>query len=108
MPVSNSTGGAGDPVAVYVRMSRDTQVVRPLWQAGVWVEAGATGRLDWDTVGGSLTDHIQQHQAAAESPTLAYRTLTALLERARGGRGAGGPVPYGYVMTYETAMVKGR
>src|SRR5271157_2336406 len=34
-------------------------VVRPLYHAGVWVEAVATGRLDWDSMAGLLTDHIQ-------------------------------------------------
>src|SRR5215813_1824271 len=31
-------------------------VVRPLRRAGIWVEAVATGRLDWDSMAGLLTD----------------------------------------------------
>jgi DNA invertase Pin-like site-specific DNA recombinase len=83
-------------------------VVRPLYRAGVWVETVASGRLDWDSMAGLLTDHIQQHQASAEPAGIAYRTLTALLGKARRGQGAGGPVPYAYVMTYDTVMVEGR
>jgi DNA invertase Pin-like site-specific DNA recombinase len=85
-----------------------SDVVRPLYRAGVWVEAVATGRLDWDSMAGLLTDHIQQHQAAEESPKTAYRTLTELLLKAGRGEGTGGPVPYGYVMTYREEMRKGR
>jgi site-specific DNA recombinase len=90
------------------RLSRQTvveyiaTVVHPLQQAGVWVESATQGRLDWDSMGGLLTDHILQHQASAESPGIAYRTMTALVVKARRGDGVGGPVPYGYVMTYRT------
>src|SRR5262249_48155245 len=83
-------------------------VVRPLRRAGVWVEAVATGRLDWDSMVGLLTDHIQQHQASAEPAGIAYCTLTSLLDKARRGQGVGGSVPYGYIMTYETVMLDGR
>src|SRR5262249_36619246 len=79
-------------------------VVRPLRQAGVWVEAVAGGRLDWKAFGGYLTDNIQQLEAASEGSKIGYRTLTELLNKARNGQGCGGPVPYGYVMTYETVM----
>jgi DNA invertase Pin-like site-specific DNA recombinase len=83
-------------------------VVRPLRDAGVWVESVAGGRIDWDSLAGLLTDHIQQHQASEESPTIGYRTLTELLAKARRGEGAGGPVPYAYVMTYREEVVKGQ
>jgi site-specific DNA recombinase len=83
-------------------------VVRPLYDAGVWVESVASGRLDWDSMAGLLTDHIQQHQASAEPAGIAYRVLTEMLLKARNGEGCGGPVPYAYVMTYETRVVKGR
>jgi DNA invertase Pin-like site-specific DNA recombinase len=83
-------------------------VVRPLYRAGVWVETVASGRLDWGSIAGLLTDHIQQHQAAAEPAGIAYRVLTSLVSKARRGQGVGGPVPYGYVMTYETVMIEGR
>jgi site-specific DNA recombinase len=94
------------------RMSRQypidyiADVVRPLYHAGVWVEAVASGRADWETMGGLLTDHVQQHQAAAESPNIAYRSFSALIRKAREGTGCGGPPPYAYVMTYETVTGK--
>jgi DNA invertase Pin-like site-specific DNA recombinase len=83
-------------------------VVRPLRQAGVWVEAVATGRLDWSSMPGLLADHITQHQACEEPTKIAYRTLTSLLQKARNGHGVGGPVPYAYVMTYESVMIEQR
>jgi DNA invertase Pin-like site-specific DNA recombinase len=61
-------------------------VVRPLRDAGVCVEAVKSGRLDWDTMAGLLTDHIYQHQAAEESPKIAYHTLTEMFAKAGRGR----------------------
>jgi site-specific DNA recombinase len=110
----DARAGAFDGIVVDQkdRLSRQTvveyiaTVVHPLQQAGVWVESVTTGRIDWDSMGGLLQDHILQHQASAESPGIAYRTMTELVKKARRGDGVGGPVPYGYVMTYRTERRK--
>jgi site-specific DNA recombinase len=97
-----------DRISRQIHIDYVHDIVHPLYHAGVWVETVASGRLDWDSMVGQLTDQINQHQASEEPAKIAYRTLTQLMEKAGAGQGAGGPVPYGYVMTYLEQMVKGR
>jgi DNA invertase Pin-like site-specific DNA recombinase len=76
--------------------------VKPLRDAGVWLEAVAQGKVDWHSLAGRLTDTVQQEGKQMEAQAISRRVLTQFLNLAKGGSFLGSPVPYGYRLHFET------
>jgi DNA invertase Pin-like site-specific DNA recombinase len=76
--------------------------VKPLRDAGVWMETVAQGKLDWHSFAGRVSDTVQQEAKQMEAQATSRRVLSQFINFARQGRFLGSPVPYGYRLHVET------
>jgi DNA invertase Pin-like site-specific DNA recombinase len=72
------------------------EIVAPLRRKGVWLDAVAQGRIDWESFSGRITDAILQEAKRMEQEAISRRVLSDQLLRARAGRDTGGRALYGY------------
>jgi DNA invertase Pin-like site-specific DNA recombinase len=71
-------------------------VVGPLQDAGVRLDTAKDGPVEWGDFAGQIKLLLHTHASAAETQTLARRTLSRLVEMAKTGSLFQGPTPYGY------------
>jgi DNA invertase Pin-like site-specific DNA recombinase len=82
------------------------EIVAPLRRRGVWVDAVAQGKIDWNTFAGRVTDVVLQEAKNMESDAISRRVLSMQLLDARAGKYSGGPPTYGYRL--EPHAVRGK
>jgi DNA invertase Pin-like site-specific DNA recombinase len=70
--------------------------VKPLRDAGVWLETVAQGKVDWSSFSGRITDAVLQEAKKLESQATSRRVITQMHLMARQGTWLGGVAPYGY------------
>jgi site-specific DNA recombinase len=80
--------------------------VKPLRDAGVWLESVAQGRVDWSSFAGRITDAILQEAKKIESQAMSRRVITQMLMMARQGKWLGGVPPYGYAVVDDPQLGK--
>jgi DNA invertase Pin-like site-specific DNA recombinase len=76
--------------------------IKPLRDAGVWLETVRQGKINWDDFSGRLMYMVTQEGKHAYLRDLSGNTLRTLLERARRGDWLGGRPPYGYATANRT------
>jgi DNA invertase Pin-like site-specific DNA recombinase len=72
------------------------EVVAPLRRKGVWVDTVASGRVDWESFAGRITDSILQEAKKLEQEAISRRVLSNQLLKASAGKDTGGLPLYGY------------
>jgi DNA invertase Pin-like site-specific DNA recombinase len=79
------------------------EVVAPLRRKGVWVDTVATGKVDWESFSGRVTDAVLQEAKNMEQDSISRRVLTDALPLARAAVFTGGPTLYGYKLRAHSA-----
>src|SRR4051794_16227815 len=70
--------------------------IKPLRDAGVWLETVAQGRIDWENFAGRIVYAVQQEGKHAFLRDLSRVVTRSMLRAAREGLWNGGIPPYGY------------
>jgi DNA invertase Pin-like site-specific DNA recombinase len=70
--------------------------IKPLRDAGVYLETVGQGRIDWEDFAGRIIYAVQQEGKHAYLRDLSRNTTRGMLAKARRGEWLGGPTPYGY------------
>jgi DNA invertase Pin-like site-specific DNA recombinase len=70
--------------------------VKPLRDAGVWLETVAQGRINWDDFAGRIVYSVQQEAKHAFLRDLSRNVLRGMVRSAAEGRWNGGRAPYAY------------
>jgi DNA invertase Pin-like site-specific DNA recombinase len=71
--------------------------IKPLRDAGVYLDTVAQGRIEWDTFGGRLLYSVRQEGKHQYLVDLSHNALRRMIANAQHGGWNGGPPPYGYV-----------
>jgi DNA invertase Pin-like site-specific DNA recombinase len=80
--------------------------VKPLRDAGVWLETVAQGKIDWGSFAGRITDAVLQEAKKLESQATSRRVMTRMLMMAKDGKWLGGRPPYGYTVALDPVLGK--
>ncbi len=72
--------------------------IKPLRDAGIYLETVAQGRINWDDFSGRIIYAVQQEGKHAFLRDLSRNTARGMLAKARQGLWLGGPPPYAYAV----------
>src|SRR4051794_19216939 len=81
--------------------------VKPLRDAGVWLETVAQGRIDWEDFAGRIVYAVQQEGKHAFLRDISRAVTRGMLAKAKRGEWLGGRVPYGYRLSEHKRLVPG-
>jgi DNA invertase Pin-like site-specific DNA recombinase len=70
--------------------------IKPLRDAGIWLETVAQGKLSWDDFAGRIVYAVAQEGKNAFLRDQSRNVTRGMLQKAKAGAWLGGPVPYGY------------
>jgi DNA invertase Pin-like site-specific DNA recombinase len=81
--------------------------VKPLRDAGVYLETVGQGRIDWEDFAGRIVYAVQQEGKHAFLRDMSRNTIRGMLAKAKLGQWLGGVPPYGYTLNNHKRLVPG-
>jgi DNA invertase Pin-like site-specific DNA recombinase len=81
--------------------------IKPLRDAGVYLETVGQGRIDWEDFAGRIVYAVQQEGKHAFLRDMSRNVIRGQLARAKRGEWLGGRVPYGYRLNEHKRLTAG-